>query len=148
MEERNQEMSVADNLRLYSEFREAINNHDPKSVADFFAPDSVLAVYGGMSLQGREQIERYFKNTFVARPDYRVDNVDIMADDERVYSDSEYSGTFSGPDTRSDGTTIPPTGNFYIYNAISRAKIQNGKIAELRIGMNQLDYYSQLGLLS
>lgn len=141
-------MSASDNLNLYAEFRDAINSHDAKRVAAFFSADSVLSVYGGMRLQGVEQVENYFKNTFDARPDYSVQNVDIMADEERVYSDSEYSGTFTGPDKRSDGTLIPPTGNFYIYNAISRAKIQDGKISELFIGMNQLDYYSQLGLLA
>lgn len=141
-------MSASDNLKLYKEFREAINSHDAKAVAAFFSADAVLSVYGGMRLEGIEQIENYFTNTFVARPDYNVENVDILADEERVYSDSEYSGTFSGPDKRSDGSIIPPTGNFYFYNAISRAKIKDGKITELLIAMNQLDYFGQLGLVA
>ncbi len=139
-------MSASDNLCLFEEYIAAFNAHDAVRVATCYSADAVNTEYGSRILRGQIEIKDFHQRIFEARPDYRARLVDILAGDDRVYADVEYSGTFTGPYRGPDETVVQPNGRAFKCNAIIRASIRNGKIAELFLAMNELDFRHQLDL--
>ena len=136
-------MSKADVERLHQASVDALNAHDAKGYAAFFADDALYVVYGVREFRGAEQIEALWRRGLSAP--YTVKTVAAMFDDEHFFVDYDITTTDTVGRSLPGGGTAPPTGKSARYNAMARGRVRSGKIVEFYTAVNYQDRDRQLG---
>ena len=135
-------MSTEANKALRSRvLREIEVAGNPASIDELLTPD--VTVYGfGQPVQGREAQKGFTAMMHAAIPDIEGTIEDMIAEGDLVVSRWTFHGTHRG-----DLMGIPPTGKRITMSGMDLTRIVNGQIAEMRVMMDQLGMFRQLGMI-
>lgn len=121
-------------------FEEGINGGDPTFVREFVTDDVVGHGFGGdRELHGPDELEAFFAEYFAAFPEVRYDVEELVADDGRVATRFEVTGTHEGP-----FVGIEATGNEIDVPGMTIHRIDEGRVAGIHVVFDTLRFYRQL----
>lgn len=89
---------------------EAVNRHDAAAAAQLYAPNAVVHdPQYDEPLEGRDAVEKDFRDFFAAFPDLTFTTGDVLEDGNRLAGDGRFAGTHQGVLVTEQGD-LPPTG--------------------------------------
>lgn len=141
-------MSVEDNKSVVSRFYEELWNNRNLSVADeIIAPDCVThQLQSGATSVGvprsPEAVKHHVGEWLNGFPDLRFTVEQMIAEEDRVVSQSMMQGTHKGA-----WLGIAPTGKEVSVRLTVTQRIENGKIVEDWVLVEALGLFQQLGLI-
>ncbi len=116
------------------------NKHDIAVIEKYIASDFIIHFDDGD--QNFEQYKGICQAYFAAFPDMHITTNDVLAEGDKVVKVWTMNGTNKG-----DFMGIPATGMPIVVKGMEVFRIENGKIAELWISMDNLGLLKQLGVI-
>ena len=103
---------------------------------------------GGAHISGLEDLKvKYFDALLEAAPD-RASIVDsLFGEGDLVAEEGRYTGTHTGTWRNPGGVDIPATGKSLDFPFSAIFRVENGKIASIRLYYDQFEVLTQLGLM-
>ena len=103
---------------------------------------------GGARISGLEDLKvKYFDALLEAAPD-RASVVDsLFGEGDLVAEEGRYTGTHTGTWRNPGGVEIPATGKSLDFPFSAIFRVENGKIASIRLYYDQVEVLTQLGLM-
>ena len=139
---------MGDAKRVLEQAIETWNAGDREGWAALYDEDVEWEAPGGARISGLADLKvKYFDALLEAAPD-RLSVVDsLLAEGDLVAEEGRYTGTHTGTWRSPNGVEIPATGKSldFAFSAIFR--VENGKIASIRIYYDQVEVLTQLGLM-
>ncbi|MGH8840331.1 MAG: ester cyclase [Jiangellaceae bacterium] len=122
---------------------EVFNEHDPDAARRFFARDYVEHVPAPEQGQGVEGMQRFLAETvFPAFPDMHWSVEEQIAEGDRVLTRFTWRGTHQGT-----FAGIPPTNRQVEVWGMVLDRVNDGKLIESRILMDNLGMLQQMGVI-
>jgi steroid delta-isomerase-like uncharacterized protein len=139
---------MSDAKRVLEQAIEAWNAGDRERWAALYDDNVEWEAPGGERISGLEDLKvKYFDALLEAAPD-RVSVVDsLFAEGDLVAEQGRYTGTNTGTLRNSGGVEIPATGKSFDFPFSAIFRVDNGKIASIRLYYDQLEVLTQLGLM-
>jgi len=123
------------------------NAGDREAWAELYAEDVVYEGPGGARISGLEDLKVwYFDALLTAAPDRGSADVVLFVDGEHVVEEARYTGTHTGP-WRTPDAEIPATGRTLDFRFAGVFRVAGGKISSIRIYYDQVEVFTQLGLM-
>lgn len=119
---------------------EVLNQGKFEVVDQIIAPDVIQ--HNPFIAPGREAYKKAFIEFRTAFPDLRVTPQDVIAEGDRVVVRSSFTGT-----QKAAGFGLPLTGKAVNYQAMDIFRIKDGQIVEHWDVVDNLSFYSQLGIV-
>jgi steroid delta-isomerase-like uncharacterized protein len=139
---------VAENLQVVR--RAWVDALSDKAIEDFVDLHSETVVMYDPTLpqplRGRTALRNLIQNLYGMFPDYRLREERVFGQDEWVCLEAEESGTMKGAMHGPEGNTIQPTSKSFKAPSSIVCRVENGKIAEVRVYFDVLGLMAQLGL--
>ncbi len=132
-------MSLEENKAIIRSLFEAENKRDLAVLDNLLAPDFVDHCH---QLRGLESYKQFLTMIFNVFPDYHTTIEDIIAEDDKVWVRTTYTGTHKG-----DYQGIAPTGKKLTFSAVDIWRIVDGKVVEGTSVCYFLGFLKQLGLI-
>jgi steroid delta-isomerase-like uncharacterized protein len=124
------------------------NAGDRDAWATLYAEDVVYEAPGGQRISGLADLkEGYFDALLTAAPDRLSLDVVLFADGEHVVEQARYVGTHTGSLRAPNGVEIPATGRPFDFPFVGIFRVQDGAIRSIRIYYDQVEVFTQLGLM-
>ena len=124
------------------------NAGDRDAWATLYADDVVYEAPGGHRISGLADLEKkYFDALLTAAPDRVSRDIVVFADGEYVVEQARYVGTHTGLLRTPDGVEVPPTGKTFDFPFVGIFRVRGGKISSIRIYYDQIELFTQLGLM-
>jgi predicted ester cyclase len=122
-------------------FEEGINQNKPEVFDELIAPNYVNYNFPAPApgLEGFKMVIGMFLSAF---PDMQVTLEDELADGDKVITRGYFAGTHQG-----DFQGIPPTGKQVKVKYIDIWRVENGKLVENWVQMDQVGMMQQLGVI-
>jgi steroid delta-isomerase-like uncharacterized protein len=134
-------MSEQDNIRIAEQWLEALAAHDLARMQDLRAPGYVVEHPALPGPVGAEEEDAYIRRLTEAFPDWRWEDVQMIAQDDLVVINGIRRGTQSGPMGGSWDEILPATGKKLALRISTTLQIQNGKIVHSSV------YYDRFGMM-
>ena len=116
--------------------------------AALYADDVVYEAPGGARISGLADLKvQYFDALVTAAPDRSSSDVLLIAEGDHVVEQARYTGTHTGPLRNPDGAEIPATGKSFDFPFVGVFRVENGMISSIRIYYDQVELFTQLGLM-
>ncbi|HKY54458.1 MAG TPA: ester cyclase [Anaerolineales bacterium] len=135
-------MSTEENKNLVRRiFEEGLNQNKPLVFDELIAPSYVNHDFPAPSpgLEGFKMVIGVFRAAF---PDMHVTLEEELAEGDKVITRGYFTGTHKG-----DFQGIPPTGKQIKVKYIDVWRVENGKLVENWVQMDQLGLMQQLGVI-
>lgn len=134
-------MGVADVVR---EHMAAEDRQDVDAILATFTQDCWYRVPGlGLELRGKDEIRRWYEDTFTAIPDFRNADEHYWIADDQVFFEARIEGTHLG-----DWQGWAPTGRRFSTGIMCRIPIAADGLMEAEIVyLDAADLFTQLGML-
>jgi steroid delta-isomerase-like uncharacterized protein len=124
------------------------NATDRDAWETLYADDVVYEAPGGQRISGLSALkDQYFDALVTAAPDRTSREIVLFAEGEHVVEQARYSGTHTGPLRSPTGVEIPATGKAFDFPFVGIFRVQGGKITSIRIYYDQMELFTQLGLI-
>ena len=134
--------------RVLEEAIERWNAIDRDGWAALYADDVVYEAPGGARISGlADLLEKYFDALVTAGPDRGSSDVVLFEDGEYVIEQARYTGTHTGTWRSPTGAEVPATGKKLDFPFVGLFRVQNGKISSIRLYFDQVEVFTQLGLM-
>jgi len=139
---------MSDAKRVLEQAIDLWNSGDRDGWAALYTEDVEWEAPGGARIAGLADLKvKYFDALLEAAPD-RASIVDaLIADGDLVAEEGRYTGTHTGTWRNPDGAEIPATGRSLDFRFSAIFRVDDGKIASIRLYYDQLEVLSQLGLI-
>jgi steroid delta-isomerase-like uncharacterized protein len=138
--------TIIDNLRLVERaWVDSINKRSQEDFLNLHEESIVLFDPTLGSLKGRPALDKMWKGLFSMFPDYQIRKVRSFGQEDWVCLEVEESGTMKGP-IHAGPREVPATGKSFKIPSSIIARVQDGRIGEVRIYFDVLGLMSQLGL--
>ena len=132
---------------LADAFVNALNAHDASELGQLLAENVTYWEANLPSpITGRMAVENHFRENWKSFPDAKIQVVNRVASGDWVVDEVTWSGTNKGPIV-APGQTIPATGKRAQGPAVGVAKVEMGKISQMKIYYDNMSYLAQLGLM-
>lgn len=123
------------------------NAADRDGWAVLYTDDVAYEGPGGARISGLANLkEWYFDALLTAAPDRGSADVVLFADGDHVVEQARYTGTHTGAWRTPDGE-IPATGRTLDFPFVGVFRVEGGKISSIRIYYDQVEVFTQLGLM-
>jgi steroid delta-isomerase-like uncharacterized protein len=122
---------------------DAVAAKDVDAMAACWEPGCVDELHGLASLRAPEGVKEWFANTFRAVPDFQMEVLDLIANDDKVAVRWHMTGTFTG-DARFEGAIA--TGEKIDITGCDVLTVRDGKIVHNDAYMNGMQMARQLGV--
>ena len=136
-------MSIEENKAIVRRLFEALNDHNPALLDEFYALDYVNHT---LQIRGLESLKQFETEIYEGFPDWRETIEDIVAEGNKVAVRYRITGTHTGEFVFGK-ITLAPTGNKITSSAVSTYRILDGKIAEGWHVYDFLDFYRKMGII-
>lgn len=124
------------------------NAADRDGWAALYTDDVVYEAPGGARIAGLADLkEKYFDALLTAAPDRSSRDVVLFAEGDHVVEQARYIGTHTGTLRSPDGAEVPATGKKLDFPFVGVFRVENGKISSIRIYYDQVEVFTQLGLM-
>jgi steroid delta-isomerase-like uncharacterized protein len=134
-------MSEQDNIRIVEQWIEALGAHDVAQMQDLRAPGYTVEHPALPGLVGAEEEDAYIRRLTEAFPDWRWEDVQMIAQGDFVVINGIRRGTQSGPMGGSWDEILPATGKKLALRISTTLQIENGKIVRSSV------YYDRFGMM-
>jgi steroid delta-isomerase-like uncharacterized protein len=139
---------VSDAKKVLEQAIELWNGNQREPWAALYADDVVYEAPGGARISGLANLkEQYFDALVTAAPDRSSRDVMLIAEGDYVVEQARYIGTHTGPLRNPDGAEVPATGRSFDFPFVGVFRVENGKISSIRIYYDQVEVFTQLGLM-
>jgi len=139
---------VGDARHVLEEAIDRWNANDRDGWSVLYTDDVVYEGPGGARISGLADLkEKYFDALLTAAPDRRSADVVLFVDGNHVVEEARYVGTHTGTWRSPDGAEVPPTGRSLDFPFVGVFRVEDGKIASIRIYFDQVEVFTQLGLM-
>jgi steroid delta-isomerase-like uncharacterized protein len=143
-----EEVTVSDGKQVLQQAIDRWNAFDREGWAALYTDDVVYEAPGGARIEGLADLkEKYFDALLTAAPDRGSRDVILLAEGEYVIEQAHYTATHTGTLRSPDGTEVPATGKQLDFPFVGIFRVQNGKIASIRLYYDQIQVFTQLGLM-
>jgi steroid delta-isomerase-like uncharacterized protein len=116
--------------------------------ATLYSDDVTYEAPGGSRISGLADLKKkYFDALLTAAPDRSSSDVILVSEGDYVVEQARYTGTHTGPLRDPDGAEIPATGRTFDFPFVGIFRVQDGKITSIRIFYDQIEIFTQLGLM-
>jgi steroid delta-isomerase-like uncharacterized protein len=140
---------VSEAKKVLEQAIERWNAGDRDGWAALYTDDVIYEAPGGARISGLSDLkEKYFDALVTAAPDRGSADVVLFAEGDVVVEQARYTGTHTGTWRSPDGAEIPATGKTVDFPFIGVFKVEDGKISSIRIYYDQVDVFTQLGLMA
>ena len=124
------------------------NAGDRDAWATLYAEDVAYEAPGGQRISGLAALqEQYFDALVTAAPDRSSRDIVLLTDGDYVVEQARYVGTHTGPLRSPNGAEVPPTGKRFDFPFVGIFRVEGGKIRSIRIFYDQIELFTQLGLM-
>jgi steroid delta-isomerase-like uncharacterized protein len=124
------------------------NDNDREGWATLYTEDVTYEGPGGSRISGLADLkEKYFDALLTAAPDRGSRDVLLIAEGNYVVEQARYTGTHTGTWRSPDGAEVPATGKTLDFPFVGVFRVDNGKISAIRIFYDQIEVFTQLGLM-
>jgi steroid delta-isomerase-like uncharacterized protein len=124
------------------------NDNDREGWATLYTEDVIYEGPGGSRISGLADLkEKYFDALLTAAPDRGSRDVLLIAEGNYVVEQARYTGTHTGTWRSPDGAEVPATGKTLDFPFVGVFRVDNGKISAIRIFYDQIEVFTQLGLM-
>ena len=124
------------------------NDNDREAWADLYTGDVVYEGPGGSRVTGLADLkEKYYDALLTAAPDRSSRDVILIAEGDTVVEQARYTGTHTGTWRNPNGAEVPATGKSLDFPFVGVFRVENGKISAIRIYFDQIEVFTQLGLM-
>ena len=120
---------------------EQLNRHDTSGLRQLWS-DDVVERFPDRTCRSIDEVERYFKDTFAAVPDLRLEVVSIVEQGDDVFARWRLTGTHQGPVQGIEGTGKPIE-----VDGIDHFVLRDGRIVSNFVIFDQMQYSRQVGIL-
>jgi steroid delta-isomerase-like uncharacterized protein len=139
---------VSDAKKVLEEAIDRWNAGDRGGWAALYTDDVVYEAPGGARIEGLANLkEKYFDALRTAAPDRTSRDVVLVAEADVVVEQARYLATHTGTLRSPDGTEVPATGKTLDFPFVGVFRVDNGKISSIRIYYDQIEVFTQLGLM-
>ena len=141
---------MASELRaLQDGFLKALNAHNVAKIGENLAEDvTYWEANLNQPIKGRRAVENHFRGNFASFPDASIKFTSTVEGGDRIASEGVWAATNKGPLTIPGQPPIPATGKRAEGKFASVARVEKGKIKELNLYYDNLQFLAQLGLMS
>lgn len=134
---------LAENLKNYqTTWDEIINKGKLDMIDQKMFEDNVVLVSSPNNIVGIEAFKEYYKNFLVGFSDIKFTVVDAFGQDDKIVKHWKFEGKHTG-----EFFGIPATGKDVNVEGVTLVKMKNGKIAQERDFMDNLEFMQQLGII-
>jgi steroid delta-isomerase-like uncharacterized protein len=137
---------MGDARRIADEFVDAFNAHDETRMQQLDRDDVTFTAPGEVSLSGSEATTQYAMSWLRAFPDARMTVVNSVVSEPWAVQEFTFEGTHDGPLVGPAGE-IPPTHRQMSGHGVQIMKVEDGKIADVRLYFDQIEVLTQLGVM-
>ena len=124
------------------------NSADRDGWAALYTDDVVYEAPGGARVSGVADLkEKYFDALLTAAPDRESRDVVLVAEGDHVVEQARYTGTHTGTWRSPNGDEVPATGKKFDFPFVGVFRVTDGKISSIRIYFDQVEVFTQLGLM-
>lgn len=123
-------------------FERLLNGRDAEALVPYWAEDIVEEFPVG-TYRGRDEVRRYFAETFAAIPDFHIRVVSAAAEGDKVFIRWHVTGTFSG----AVWMGLEPTGKRLDLHGIDCFTLRDGLVAHNFVVFDQLAFARQIGMM-
>jgi steroid delta-isomerase-like uncharacterized protein len=139
---------VSEAKRVLEQAIERWNATDRDGWAALYTDDVVYEAPGGARISGLADLKgKYFDALVTAAPDRGSSDVMLFAEGDHVVEQARYTGTHTGTWRSPDGAEVPATGKKLDFPFVGVFRVENGKISSIRIYYDQIEVFTQLGLM-
>jgi len=139
---------VSEAKKVLEQAVERWNATDRDGWAALYTDDVVYEGPGGARISGLPDLkEKYFDALVTAAPDRQSRDVILFADGDHAVEEARYTGTHTGTWRNPDGAEVPATGKKLDFPFVGVFRVENGKISSIRIYYDQIEVFTQLGLM-
>jgi steroid delta-isomerase-like uncharacterized protein len=131
---------------LWDQFAALLTKADYDGLVALFSPDAVYIAPDGRR-EGREGIRAWIDEWLPALSDVHIDTTRVVQQDSTIVGEYSWQSTHTGPITLPDGTVFPATGKTARFPAVTILDVRDGQIVAARDYYDQLDLFSQMGLM-
>lgn len=145
---RQEEATVSEAKKVLEQAIECWNAGDRDGWAALYSDDVAYEAPGGSRISGLADLkEKYFDALLTAAPDRSSSDVILVSEGDYVVEQARYIGTHTGPLRNPDGAEVPATGRTFDFPFVGVFRVQDGKISSIRIFYDQIEVFTQLGLM-
>ena len=139
---------MSETRKVLEQAIERWNATDRDGWAALYTDDVVYEAPGGARISGLPDLkEKYFDALVTAAPDRGSSDVIQLAEGEHVVEQARYTGTHTGTWRNPDGAEIRATGKKLDFPFVGVFRVEHGKISSIRIYYDQIEVFTQLGLM-
>jgi steroid delta-isomerase-like uncharacterized protein len=139
---------VSEAKKVLEQAVERWNATDRDGWAALYTDDVVYEAPGGSRIAGLADLkEKYFDALVTAAPDRQSRDVVLFAEGDHVVEEARYTGTHTGIWRNPDGAEVPATGKKLDFAFVGVFRVERGKISSIRIYYDQIEVFTQLGLM-
>lgn len=125
------------------DFLNAVNDRDYSTLSDVLS-ESMTWIDPSLpesEVHGSEAFETMLREIVVGFPDFHIEILDILADENVVMAELLYTGTHQG-----EFFGLPPTGREIEFQGVETYQIESGNIIRGRVYFSDAELKEQLGL--
>ena len=140
---------MASELRTLQEaFQQALNTHDVAKMGALLAEDVMYWEANlPQPLKGRKAVQDHYRENWKAFPDASLRFTATVEGGDRIAGEGTWSATNKGPITMPGQPPVPATGKRAEGRFASVARVEKGKVKELNIYYDNMQFLAQLGLI-
>jgi steroid delta-isomerase-like uncharacterized protein len=135
---------TTDTATIARGYFEAVGRRDLDAMTEFYAPGGVGEIYGLVRLEVPTTYRAWFGDLFRAFPDFLLETVEIVAEDEKAAVRWRATGTFNGSGSFEG---LAPNGASVDVQGCDVLTIRDGRIQRNDAYMNGAEMMRQLGVL-
>ena len=139
----NDNITLSENSKTYEEvWTKFFNERDMDVINSQYFTEDVTVVLPGDDLVGIEPLKNFYGNYVIGFSDAEFTFVDLFGQGDKLVKHWNFKGTHDG-----DFFGIPATGKKVDLYGTTLILMENGKIKQEQDFFDNLDFYTQLGLM-
>jgi steroid delta-isomerase-like uncharacterized protein len=135
---------ATDTRAVVLSYFEALGRADRNAQTDWYADDASGHIYGVIGPAGKAEMRSFFHDLFDAFPNFKLEILDLVVDDDRAAVRWRVTGTFIGSRSFQG---LAPTGKQVDIEGCDMAWVKEGKIARVEAYYDTSSLARQLGAM-
>lgn len=127
--------------QLLSEYNDVWNERDYSRIPDVVS-ESFTGIVTDDEYHGYDGLEEWIEETTSAFPDFEVEPLEVVANEETVMAEVRFTMTHEG-----EYNDIPPTGETIEVQAMGRVSVEDGNVKEHRVYFDRQEVAEELGVV-
>jgi steroid delta-isomerase-like uncharacterized protein len=135
---------AADTRTVVRSYFEAVGRADRDAQTDWYADDATGRIYGVIGPAGTDEFRAFFHELFDAFPDFKLEILDLVVEDNRAAVRWRATGTFNGSRSFQG---LEPTGKHIEIEGCDMVWVTDGKIVRIEAYYDTSSLARQLGAM-